>query len=45
MSVINSYDINKYNFCNEIEQIFNVEAGELVNLHIHRQDLMMIYAL
>ena len=40
MSVIKSYDINKYNFCNEIEQIFNVEAGELVNLHIHRRDLM-----
>lgn len=45
MSIVKSYDINRYNFCNEIEQIFDVEDGELDNLHIHRQDLMPDYEL
>ena len=40
MSVIKQYDSDKYNFCKEVESIFNIPEGELRNLHDLRQSLM-----
>jgi hypothetical protein len=40
MSAISTYDTSNYNFCGEVEKIFNVPQGELHNLHDLRSELM-----
>lgn len=40
MSVKHTYDSKFYNFCGEVEKIFNIPQGELENLHELRSDLM-----
>ena len=40
MSIIITYDTSNYNFCREVEKIFNVPQGELHNLHDLRSELM-----
>jgi len=38
MSIIKDYNLDKYNFCKEVKDIFNVK--ELKNLHTEREDLL-----
>ena len=40
MSVIKQYNQNEYDFCSEVEKIFNIPNGELRNLHKLRESLM-----
>ena len=40
MSVKHTYNSKFYNFCGEVEKIFNIPQGELENLHELRSDLM-----
>ena len=40
MFLIKNYDAEKYNFCKETEKFFDVNVGELNQLHIKREDLL-----
>ena len=40
MSKKHSYDTNLYNFCSEVEKIFDVPQGELGDIHEIRSELM-----
>ena len=40
MSVIKTYDTNKYDFCKEVEEIFGIPSGGLCDIHELRESLM-----
>jgi hypothetical protein len=37
---IKNYDTSRFDFIKEVENIFNIQPGDLKNLHIARQDLL-----
>lgn len=40
MTTVHDYDVNLYDFCGEVEKIFNVSRRELDNIHQLRNELM-----
>jgi len=40
MTTVYDYDVNYYDFCGEVEKIFDIPQGKLDNLHQLRSDLM-----